>query len=116
MTIESFTVERATGDLVFQQVTEDHSAVGTTEAIRVIGEIALQISGDATAITAVLERSTRDPGLGANWAPAGDAISGNPSTGLQVKRYAEPTRAWYRVNISSITGGSVVIVFSGEKA
>lgn len=114
--IESFTIERATGDLVYSELTEDHTAAGPTSTMRCSGEIALQVSGTATAVNGVLERSTRDPTSNPNWAPAGDPITGNPSTGLPVKRYAEPTRAWYRFNILSMTGAGVTVVFSGEMA
>lgn len=117
MTIETFTVDRGAVATDYTQLDEDVTAAPhSTAPIRVTGEIALQIAGAATAVTAQVERSTRDPAVSPNWAPAGDPVSGNPSTGIQCKRYDEPTRAWWRVTVTAITGSGLSVVLSGEYA
>jgi hypothetical protein len=113
---ETFTVELPTGDRIFHHIEDTLTGVGSSTALRVVDEICVQLAGPATAIVAQVERSTKDPGASPNWAPAGDPITGNPSTGLNVKRYKEPTRGYWRVRIVSMTGASVTIDLSGQKA
>jgi hypothetical protein len=114
---EKFTIDRGAVATDYYQLDEDvSSAPYSTAPIRVCGEVCAQIAGAATAVNAQVERSTRDPAATPNWAPAGDPIVGNPSTGIQVKRYDEPTRAWWRVSVLSKTGGAVSVVLSGEAA
>lgn len=80
-------------------------------------DIAVQITGVATAVTAVVERSTVNPTQGGNPAPvATDPISGNASTGITVAQFYEPGSAWWRVRLTALTGASVDvgIATSGE--
>lgn len=81
------------------------------------GDIAVQITGSATAVTAVVERSTRNPSNTPNAAPlSADNITGNPSTGIPVTSFYEPGAAWWRVRLTALTGGTVNVSFasSGE--
>jgi hypothetical protein len=81
-------------------------------------DIAIQVTGPATNVIAVVERSTIDPSNGtANPAPiSSDNITGNPSTGITVGQYYEPGSAWWRVRLTTLTGPSVnvSITTSGE--
>jgi hypothetical protein len=113
---ETFMVETPQGEFLYHHVDDTLNAPGATTPLRVVGEVCVQLSGTATSITAIVERSTRDPVQGPNWAPAGDPITGNPSTGLPIKRYMEPTRGWWRVHITALSGGSVISDVSGQKA
>lgn len=114
---DPITVETPYGEFNFNQIEDTGlSAPGPTTPLRVFDEVVVQISGNATALVCQVQRSTRDPGVGANWAPAGAPITGNPAAGIQIRRYMEPTRGWWRVNIISISGGSVGVVLSGQKA
>lgn len=116
MTIDRFTIDRGDVATDYQQLDEDRTSAGVTASIRVCGGISLQLAGAATAVVAQVERSTRDPSSTPNWAPAGDPVTGNPATGIQCRRYEEPTRAWWRVRIVSMTGTPVSIVLEGEAA
>ena len=94
-------------------------AVGTTSpAIRLQGTVTVQLSGTATEISAVVERSSRSPGGGEeNWAPAEDeAFAGNLSAGIAPREYAEPAVGWWRVRVPTLTGGDVKISIIGETA
>lgn len=91
------------------------SPTSATDALLFKGAVAIQITGPATAVTVVVERSTSDPASGANWAPAdADAVTGNPSTGVPVQAYLEPAAAWWRVRLTAMTGASVTISLSGQ--
>lgn len=114
---ETFTVELPGVELSFHHIEDTiNAAPGASSPLRVVNEVCVQITGSATAVTAQVERSTRDPGQSPNFAPAGDPITGNPSTGLAIKRYMEPTRGYWRVRVISLTGGNIVIDLSGQKA
>lgn len=77
------------------------------------GDIAVQVSGVATAATLVVERSTRNPSDTPNPAPlSADTITGNPSTGINVASYYEPGAAWWRVRVTALTGTSVDVSFA----
>lgn len=88
---------------------------GPSEAVRVRGSVAIQYTGTATSINAVVERSTIDPGTGgSNWARVEDApVTGNPASGMTVSVYSEPAVAWWRVRLTSITGSNVTVSISG---
>lgn len=89
------------------------SGLGSTDPVRLHGNVAVQVTGSATAIDAIVERSTRDS-ANPNWAPAEDThITGNPSTGIVVRGYAEPAAGYWRVRVVTLTGGDVTISVSG---
>lgn len=113
---ESFTVETPAGEFTYHHVDDTLASPGDSTSLRVVGEVCVQLSGTATAVTAQVQRSTRDPLSGPNWAPAGDPITGNPSAGLSIKRYMEPTRGWWRIHVTVLTGGNLIVDISGQKA
>lgn len=77
------------------------------------GDIAIQITGTATAVTAVVERSTRNPSNTPNPAPlSADTITGNPTTGVNVASYYEPGAAYWRVRLTALTGAGVNVSFA----
>ncbi len=81
------------------------------------GDIAIQVTGTATAVSFIVERSTRNPSDTPNPAPvATDPVTGNPSTGVNVLSYVEPGVAYWRVRITAMTGSNVDVSFatSGE--
>ena len=92
------------------------NAAGPSDPVRVRDNIAIQFTGPATAITAVVERSTMDPSLGAaNWCRVEDtAITGNPASGMTVMAYSEPAIAWWRVRLIGLTGSNVTVSISGS--
>ncbi len=94
-------------------------AAGTTSpAIRLQGTVTVQLSGTATEISAVVERSSRSPGSGQeNWAPAEDeTFAGDLSAGIAPREYTEPAIGWWRVRVLTLTGGDVKISIIGETA
>jgi hypothetical protein len=94
--------------------TQAFSAPGVTDWIRAFEQIAVQITGGATSVTAQVERSTEDPAATVNPAPAGDPITGNPATGIKPVAYAEPGAAWWRVNLSAVSGGTANVSLAGK--
>ena len=94
------------------------SATGTTDAIRVQGRVTVQLSGTATAIVAIAERSSRDPGgAEANWAPAeDDTFSGDLSAGISARAYEDPAVGFWRVRITTLTGGTCKVSIVGDRA
>lgn len=88
-----------------------------TEWALVAGKLAVQITGTASAVTAVVERSTFDPGETANTVVVdNEPITGNPSTGIFPVVYEEPGAAWWRVRLTALTGGMVNVSISGKAA
>lgn len=96
----------------------EHSftAVGATDWVKLTGEIAVQITGAATAITAKVQRSTRDPDDTPNTANVGEDITGNPSTGIDPVGFTEPGAAWWRVDVTALTGSPAEVSLSGGGA
>lgn len=94
------------------------SAPGSTDAVRLQGNVVVQVSGSATSLTAIVEHATRDPNTSeANWAPADDTgFGGNLSAGLSPRPYVEPATGWWRVRVTAISGGNCKISIIGEKA
>lgn len=92
-------------------------AVGVTDFVRVQGDVVVQISGTATAITAKVERASRDPNSGeVNWAPAEtETFSGDLSAGIPPRAYFEPATGFWRLNISALTGGNCKVSIIGER-
>lgn len=78
--------------------------------------VAVGLSGTATSVTAVIERSGRDPSgpSGASSAPADTTgLTGNLATGVPANIYEEPGVGWWRVNITASSGGTVLASLSG---
>lgn len=114
---DDFTVVENGVSVALQQIAEilTTGQAGSTP-IRASGPVVVQIYGDAVAFTGRVERSTRDPAVGANWAPVGLPLSGNPYEGIQPTRYEEPSRAWWRLRIDSMNeDGVVTVTFSTLK-
>lgn len=107
----------ASEDLKRITATTALTATGATDWIKLAGELVVQITGDATAVTATVQRSAVDPsadGSTADPAPAGDDITGDPSSGIQPIAYLEPGVAWWRVNVTALTGDHLRIAISGK--
>lgn len=100
-------------------VTDVTAAPTSTPPVRLAGQVAVQITGTATAITAAIERSVVDPGADGStgaWAPARAPITGNPSTGIEVLAFYEPGVAWWRVRVTAMTGAAAAVALSGGAA
>lgn len=97
---------------------ETISSAASTDPVRLQGRVIVQLSGTATAITAVVEHCTRDPSTAeVNWAPAEDeAFSGDLSAGMAPRPYEDPAIGWWRVRVTSISGGNCKVSIIGEKA
>jgi len=95
------------------------TAIGqSTDWVEFVHSLAIQVTGPATAVTLVVERSTIKPdanGAGGNPAPVGSVITGNPSTGLEPQLYEEPGRGWWRARCTAITGASVLVDLTGRQ-
>jgi hypothetical protein len=98
------------------------TAVGfTTPILFCACDIALQLDGVATAVTAQVQRSVRNPSGADNaggpaWAPVDVAVSGNAATGIVPVKYSEPGMAWWRVSVTALTGASVGVSLTGKGA
>lgn len=84
------------------------NAPGLTDWVCLTGTVALQITGAATAITAITQRSTRNPDITANPAPADEPVTGNPADGMTPTFYVEAGVAWYRVQVTELNGEAVI--------
>lgn len=116
-TVERFTLEQpGAGVRDFHKLDQDFSVAGQSSPIRLAGDVSVQVSGTATSFTGKLERSTRDPNSGPNWAPAAPTISGDLSAGIQAMILKEPTIAWWRLNISVLSGGTLQFNIAGLQA
>lgn len=89
------------------------SAPGVTDWVCLANNIAVQITGTATSITALVERSTQNPAAAANPATVDAPITGSPLAGIQPTPYLEPGVAWWRVNVTAVAGGDALIALSG---
>jgi hypothetical protein len=98
-TIQPFSLPE---DPQFLKLDQDISAAGDSAAIRLCNEVVIQIGGSATAINATPLRSP--DGAADNYAPAGEDITGDPSDGIQIKRYVEPSVGYWKLRVNSITG------------
>ena len=90
---------------------------GVSDWVPLSGKIAIQITGSATSVSYMVERSVSDPqsDMGANPAPVEDTDSkGDPSSGMSPTGYFEPSTAWWRVRIIS-TDGPILVAMSGAK-
>lgn len=102
------------------EYSEDFTAAGSSDPIilqRTDDGVLVQITGTATAIEAVVERSTEDPAGTPNWAPAETTpITGDLTAGIAPRRYLEPARAYWRVRFVTVTGGSLKLYMVGGRA
>lgn len=82
-----------------------------------IGDICAQISGSATAVVATVQRSDVNPSADGSLAQAAPAdatgFTGDPATGIAPNIYSEPGVGWWRVNVTTVTGGTVHASLSG---
>jgi len=98
---------------------EQLDAAGVTDPpMRLQGRVIVQIAGTATDIEATVEHATQDPGSGQeDWAPAESEIfSGDLSAGIPPRELKEPAIGWWRVNVTSLTGGYARVSIIGESA
>lgn len=98
---------------------ETLTEAGSTDWIALSGQLAVQITGAASNLTYVVERSVTDPesDLGAHPAPADDApLKGDPTLGMSPQGYFEPGTAWWRVTVNSFDGGPILVAISGTKS
>lgn len=106
------------GDLFASE--QDLSAPGSTEAVRFQRSedgVIIAVSGTATSVVFVVERSSRDPGSDPAWSPAqDDAITGNPSTGIAPLQFREPATGFWRVRFTTLSGGTAKISMVGGKS
>lgn len=89
------------------------TAVGETDWVCLTGDVALQVTGAATAVTVQLQRSTKDPTVAANPVTVDEVVTGNPSTGIKPVAYLEPGVAWWRGKVTALIGASVQISICG---
>lgn len=98
------------------------TATASGDACLFSKELAVQITGVATAITAIVERhpylnSVAPDPASPNWAPAdANAISGDPATGMVPTSYFEPGFGWWRVRVTVLTGASATVSMTGTGA
>ena len=118
--VEKISLKANSGDTIIQY-TELFAAPGSTTPQNFQSTdagIVVQFAGTATAVTAIIERSTNDPVRDTpNWAPAmSTPATGNLVTGLAPFVFDEPARAYWRARITTLTGGNCTVVLSGEQA
>lgn len=85
-------------------------------------DIVAQVNGTATACVATVERSAVDPAVlvngvaqGAQAAPADDdGFDGNLATGVAPNIYTESGVGWWRINVTTVTGGTCSATLSGK--
>lgn len=92
--------------------------VGVTDWILLSNYIAVSVSGSATSVSIMVERSVTEPTgkIGATPVAADDApIQGNPSQGMSPVAYMEPGAAWWRIRVLDLAGGNVFVSLSGTE-
>lgn len=95
-------------------VTHLFDSTGQTDWVKISGSLAVQFSGAGTSITYKVERSTVDPAGTANTVLMAASATVNPSTGVVPLFYTEPGVAWYRVNVTAITGVVLISINGGN--
>ncbi len=75
--------------------------------------LAVQVTGAATNVVLVVERSTLDPQKGSPDAVVVEQITGSAVAGIAPRGYDEPASAWWRVRAVTLAGGPVKAVVSG---
>lgn len=93
---------------------DSFSVASATDAISFVATpIDVQIGGTATSVTAVLERSPTDPAVSASWATVDTYMAAPAAVGF--KAYQEAGVGWWRVRVTSLTGGTVTINITGRR-
>jgi hypothetical protein len=114
------TTTDANGEFIAAVDTFAAAASGVGSPIEVSkGDVTLQVSGTATAISVRLQRSTLYPGADGsqgNWAPVDDALTGDLTAGINAVVYVESDHAWWRILVTTVTGGSLTTSVSGSVA
>lgn len=85
-------------------------------------DIVAALSGSATDVEAVVERSAVDPAFLVNGSPQGAQTSpadatgftGDLSTGIAPNIYTESGVGWWRINVTTVTGGTCTATLSGK--
>ena len=95
---------------------KDLTGAGSTEWIKFSGGLSVQVTGVATAITGTVQRSTRDPAGGAPNIAVVAPLTGNPSTGIAPEFFNEPGIAWWRVDVSALSGAGATVAITGAGA
>lgn len=85
---------------------------GSTSWVRLTESLAVQITGDASLVTATVERSTS--ANGGNACAVGDDLTGDLTDQGIAEGYTEPGVAWWRVTVSAIADGDALVVVSGK--
>ena len=93
------------------------SAVFATDWIKFVDcNLVAQLDGTATSVVAVVERSATDPAgqYGAHAAPAdATGFTGDLTAGIAPNEYVEPGVGWWRINVTTVTGGECTASLSG---
>ena len=98
----------------FDVATDSFAAPGSTDGVSFVATpIDIQLGGTATAMAAVVERSPTDPAVTASWATV-DSYSAAPAA-IGLKAYQEAGIGWWRVRVTSLTGGTVTIAITGRR-
>lgn len=119
---ETFTQPRCQqGDEILVDFNQDFSAPGSSDPLRLRENdngVVFHLSGTATAFSAVVERSTRDPTRDTpNWAPAEDEPwTGDLTLGTAPRVFNEPIRGWWRLRVTAVSGGTLYLNIMGERA
>lgn len=99
---------------LYDVATDSFTAPAMTDGVSFVATpITVQVGGTATAITAVLERSTTDPTVAASWATV-DTYSGAAAS-VGFKSYQEGGIGWWRVRVTAVAGGTVTIAMTGRR-
>jgi hypothetical protein len=100
--------------VLYDVATDSFSAPASTDGVSFVGTpITVQIGGTATAVSAVLERSPTDPTVTAAWSTV-DTYSGAAAS-IGFKSYQEGGIGWWRVRVTTVTGGTVTIAMTGRR-
>lgn len=92
------------------------SQPGLTSWVCLTGQLAIQVTGDATVLSYLVERSSMDPHdpAGHNAAPAdSQVITGSPVQGMTPEAFYEPGVGWWRIRVTDIQGGDALLTISG---
>lgn len=117
-TIETIQRPEETAASDYLHASASFNAPGSTDPVRLAKDIVVQISGTATSVDAVFERSVTDPNASANnWAPAEDEhFTGDLTVGVAARQYFEPIQGFYRFRIIAISGGTAIVSIIGSSA
>ena len=104
----------STGSALYDTAADSFAAAGATDAVSFVGTgIIVQFGGNATAMTAVLERSATDPAVAPSWSTI-DTFTGAPAS-LTPNSYDETGVGWWRVRLTNLSGGAATVALSGRR-